>query len=48
MSNAERIRDMTNEELADFLCEVKSDYGWDFPGKDDYAEWKKWLELESE
>ena len=46
MSNADRIRNMTIEELADFLCEVKSKCGWDFP--DDRLEWQEWLESESD
>ena len=46
MSNADRIRNMTDEELADFLLEVSEDYGWDFP--DEYVEWQEWLESESD
>ena len=26
MTNADRIRNMSDEELAEFLCKVKSDY----------------------
>lgn len=27
-TNADRIRNMSDEELAEFLCKVKSDYQW--------------------
>lgn len=46
MSNADRIRNMTVEELADFLLEVSEDHGWIF--SDEYAEWQEWLESESD
>lgn len=36
MSNADRIRNMSVTELADFLLEVSEDCGWDFP--DEHAE----------
>lgn len=38
---------MTNEELADFLCKVKSDYQWlehEFPDEECSGEWVEWLE----
>ncbi len=46
-TNAVRIRNMTNEELAEFLCKVKSDYQWadhEFPSEDACGEWEEWLE----
>lgn len=49
MNNADRIRNMTNEELAGFLCKVKADYQWEdneFPSEDACGDWKKWLESE--
>lgn len=49
MTNADRIRTMTNEELAGFLCKVKADYQWseqDFPSEDAGEDWKEWLESE--
>lgn len=49
MTNADRIRNMSNEELADFLCKVKSDYQWmnpDFPSEDASGDWEEWLESE--
>lgn len=50
-TNAERIRAMTNAELADFLCKVKSDYQWadhEFPSEDACGDWDEWLESEVE
>lgn len=49
MTNADRIRTMTNEELADFLCKVKADYQWseqEFPSEDASGDWEEWLESE--
>ena len=49
MSNADRIREMSNEELADFLCEVKGDYGQYisvFPDENNHGEWTEWLRQE--
>lgn len=46
-TNAVRIRNMTNEELAEFLCKVKSDYQWlehEFPDEECSGEWVEWLE----
>lgn len=50
-TNADRIRNMTDEELAEFLKEVKEDYQWanpDYPDCDDCGEWLEWLKSESE
>ena len=47
MSNADRIKNMTIEELADFLCVVKADYQESeqyFPNELDSNEWIEWLE----
>lgn len=51
MTNADRIRSMSDEELADFLCKVKSDYQWkdaEFPSEDASGDWVEWLESEAE
>ncbi len=48
-TNADRIRSMTNEELADFFCKVKADYQWseqEFPSEDAGGDWEEWLESE--
>lgn len=50
-TNADRIRSMTDDELAEFLKEVKEDYQWanpDYPDCDDCGEWLEWLKSESE
>lgn len=50
-TNADRIRSMTDEELAEFLKEVKEDYQWanpDYPDCDDCGEWLNWLQSEAE
>ncbi len=50
-TNADRIRNMSDEELAEFLCKVKSDYQWmehEFPSEEEHSEWEEWLKLESE
>lgn len=50
-TNADRIRSMTDEELAGFLKEVKEDYQWanpDYPDCEDCGEWLNWLQLEAE
>lgn len=50
-TNADRIRTMTDEELAKFLCKVKSDYQWmehEFPSEEEYGEWEEWLQSEAE
>lgn len=53
MTNFERIKGMSIEELAEFLCQVKQDYQPDiqwgcheFPGCEDWADWEEWLESE--
>lgn len=51
MSNADRIRNMSVTELAEFLCRVKSDYQWvdqDFPDEEYPDDWEEWLESESD
>ena len=45
-TNADRIRNMSDEELAEFLCKVKSDYQWadhEFPSDEECGEWVEWL-----
>jgi hypothetical protein len=49
MTNFERIKGMNVEELAEFLCKVKSDYQWkdhEFPSEDACGDWEEWLESE--
>lgn len=49
ITNADRIRCMTYEELAWFLCKVKADYQWidqEFPREDEGGEWEEWLKSE--
>lgn len=50
-TNADRIRSMTDEELAIFLKEVKEDYQWanpDYPDCEDRGEWLNCLQSEAE
>lgn len=50
-TNADRIRSMTDEELAIFLCKVKADYQWadhEYPDEDACGDWEEWLRAESE
>lgn len=50
-TNADRIREMTDEELATFLCKVKADYQWkeeEFPSECECGEWVEWLQSEVE
>lgn len=50
-TNADRIRNMSDEELAQFLCKVKSDYQWmehEFPSEEEHSEWEEWLQSEAE
>lgn len=50
-TNADRIRSMTDEELAAFCCKVKADYQWadhEFPDEDACEDWEEWLRAESE
>lgn len=50
-TNADRIRNMSDEELAKFLCKVKSDYQWmehEFPSEEEHGEWEEWLQSEVE
>lgn len=48
-TNVEKIKGMSVEELAEFLCKVKSDYQWashEFPSEDACGDWEEWLESE--
>lgn len=50
-TNSDRIRNMPDEELAEFLCKVKSDYQWmehEFPSEEEHGEWKELLQSEAE
>lgn len=50
-TNADRIRSMNIEELAEFLKDVKADYQWvnpDYPSEDDSGAWVEWLQSEVE
>ena len=50
-TNADRIRNMSDEELGVFLCKVKSYYQWmehEFPSEEEHSAWKEWLKLEAE
>ena len=50
-TNADRIRNMSDEELAEFLCKVKSDYQWmehEFPSEEEHVECEDWLQQEAE
>lgn len=50
-TNADRIKNMSDEELAQFLCKVKSDYQWmehEFPSEEEHGEWEEWLQSEAE
>ena len=50
-TNADRIRNMSDDELAEFLCRVKSDYQWmehEFPSEEEHSEWEEWLQSEAE
>lgn len=50
-TSADRIRAMSDEELAEFLKDVKNDYQWsipDYPSEDDFDEWVEWLQSEME
>lgn len=49
ITNCEKIKGMNVEELAEFLCKVKSDYQWadhEFPSEDACGDWEEWLESE--
>ena len=49
MTQADRIRSMSDEELAEFLCKVKSDYQWadhEFPSEEECGEWVDGLQSE--
>ena len=51
MTNADKIRLMSDVELAEFLCKVKSDYQWmehEFPSEEEHSEWEEWLQSEAE
>lgn len=50
-TNADRIRSFSDDELAEFLCKVKSDYQWadhEFPSEEECGEWVEWLQSEVE
>ena len=50
-TNADRIRSLSDEELAVFLCKVKADYQWtehEFPSDEEFGEWVEWLQSEVE
>lgn len=50
-TNADRVRNMTDEELAAFCCKVKADYQWadhEYPDEDACEDWEEWLRAESE
>lgn len=49
-SNADAIRNMSDEELAEFLRRVKSDYQWmehEFPSEEEHSKWEEWLRSEA-
>lgn len=51
ITNGDKIRSMSDEELAEFLCKVKADYQWvdhEFPSEEECGEWEEWLKSESE
>lgn len=51
MTNGDKIRSMSDEELAVFLCKVKADYQWEdheFPSEEECGEWEEWLQSEVE
>lgn len=50
-TNGDKIRRMTDEELALFLCKVKADYQWvdqEYPNEENGGEWEEWLQKEVE
>lgn len=50
-TNADLIRSMSDEELAELLKYVKSDYQWsnpDYPSEDDFGAWVEWIQEEVE
>lgn len=50
-TNADRIRSMNDEELAEFLCRVKADYQWmnpEYPSEAECGAWVEWLQREVE
>ncbi len=51
MTNADRVREMSNKEMAKFLCGVKGDYEeWApvYPDGDKYQDWMEWLREEAD
>ena len=49
ITNGDKIRSMSDEELAEFLCKVKADYQWvdhEFPSEEECGEWEEWLKSE--
>ena len=50
-TNADRIRSMSDDELAEFLCKVKIDSQWlddEFPSEEEPGEWVELLRSEAE
>ena len=50
-TNADRIRNMSDDGLAEFLCRVKSDYQrmkHEFPSEEEHNKWEEWLRSEAE
>lgn len=51
ITNGDKIRSMSDEELAEFLCRVKADYQWvdpEYPSEEEVGEWEEWLQSETE
>lgn len=51
MTNGDRIRAMSDEELTEFLCRVKADYQWmnpEYPSEEEAGEWVEWIQREVE
>lgn len=47
MTNGDRIRKMTNEELASFIFEAIEAVEWDEDGNNNYEDnWSEWLDEE--
>ena len=39
MTNAEKIRSMTDEELSEFLVRFKNTFGWEYEGEQSCLDW---------
>ena len=49
-TNADRIRSISDDELAALLCKVKADYQWAdhaYPDEDACGDWEEWLQSEA-